>query len=94
MRFVTLPVEGARLVDPELKRDERGFFARLWCSQEFEREGLSGNFVQGSVSYNEIAGTLRVMHYQADPHPEIKLVRCSAGSIYDVIVDLRPQSKT
>jgi dTDP-4-dehydrorhamnose 3,5-epimerase len=92
MRFTPLLVEGAWLVEPEPRRDERGLFARTWCVNEFAERGLTAPFVQTSVSWNEVAGTLRGLHYQAEPHPEIKLVRCTAGSIYDVIVDLREGS--
>jgi dTDP-4-dehydrorhamnose 3,5-epimerase len=94
MRFVALPIDGVRLIEGEPQRDERGFFARTWCAREFAEQGLPASFVQGSVSYNEIAGTLRGMHYQVEPHVETKLVRCAAGAIYDVIVDMRPASPT
>ena len=94
MRFAPLPVEGAWLVEPEPRTDERGLFARTWCAREFAEHGLSAALAQISVSYNEMAGTLRGLHYQEEPHAEIKLVRCTAGSIYDVIVDLREDTKT
>jgi dTDP-4-dehydrorhamnose 3,5-epimerase len=94
MRFLPLPIEGAWLVEPEPRSDDRGFFARTWCVREFAEHGLHPNFVQASISFNEVAATLRGLHYQAEPHPEIRLVRCSAGSIYDVIVDLREASPT
>lgn len=94
MRFSSVPVEGAWRVEPERHADERGFFARTWCTREFASQGLVASFVQTSVSFNEIAGTLRGMHYQAEPHAEAKLVRCTAGAIYDVVVDLRPGSPT
>jgi dTDP-4-dehydrorhamnose 3,5-epimerase len=94
MRFSPLSIEGAWLIEPELHADERGLFARTWCVRDFAERGLSASFVQGSVSFNEVAGTLRGLHYQAEPHPEIKLVRCTAGSIYDVVVDVRPESAT
>jgi dTDP-4-dehydrorhamnose 3,5-epimerase len=89
MRFSPLLVAGAWLVDPEPHADERGFFARTFCAREFEAHGLSPSFVQASVSVNEMAGTLRGMHYQDEPHPEAKLVRCTVGEIYDVVIDLR-----
>ena len=92
MRFTPLVVEGAWLVEPEPHRDERGLFARTRCVNEFGDKGLTAAFDQDSVSFNEIAGTLRGMHYQAAPHGEIKLVRCTAGSIFDVVVDLRETS--
>ncbi len=74
--------------------DERGFFARSFCEGEFEQHGLNPAVVQCSVAFNEKKGTLRGIHYQAVPHPETKLVRCTRGAIYDVVVDLRPQSLT
>jgi dTDP-4-dehydrorhamnose 3,5-epimerase len=72
--------------------DERGFFARSWCQREFENHGLNPRMVQCNVSFNLREGTLRGMHYQAAPFAEAKVVRCTSGSIYDVAVDLRPQS--
>jgi dTDP-4-dehydrorhamnose 3,5-epimerase len=74
--------------------DERGFFARSWCQREFEEHGLNPKLVQCNVSFNARKGTLRGMHYQAPPYPEAKLVRCTRGAIYDVVVDLRPDSPT
>jgi dTDP-4-dehydrorhamnose 3,5-epimerase len=74
--------------------DERGFFARSWCQREFDEHGLNSRLVQCNVSFNARKGTLRGMHYQAAPHPEAKLVRCISGSIYDVVIDLRPDSPT
>src|SRR6266536_5419589 len=94
MLFSPLLLAGAWLVEIEPRADERGFFARTWCGREFEEHGISASFVQASVSFNEAAGTLRGMHYQAAPHAERKLVRCTAGAIYDVVVDLRPESAT
>jgi dTDP-4-dehydrorhamnose 3,5-epimerase len=78
----------------EPKCDERGFFARTWCRHEFESKGLNSQLAQCSVSFNTRKGTLRGIHYQAAPYPETKLVRCTQGAIYDVIVDLRPESST
>src|SRR5262249_30310393 len=72
--------------------DERGFFARTWCQKEFESNGLKSKLVQCSISFNAHKGTLRGMHYQDAPYAEAKLVRCTRGAIYDVVVDLRPQS--
>lgn len=80
------------LLDPAA--DERGFFARTWCQKEFEDQGLNSNLVQCSVSLNSRKGTLRGMHYQAAPFAETKVVRCTAGAIYDVVLDLREQSPT
>ncbi|MBI5080618.1 MAG: dTDP-4-dehydrorhamnose 3,5-epimerase [Chloroflexi bacterium] len=85
---------GAVIVEPERSEDSRGFFARTWCQQEFTEYGLSAAFVQCSISFNKKRGTLRGMHYQAKPFEEAKLVRCTMGAIYDVIIDLRPTSIT
>ena len=88
------PLRGAFLIDLEPISDERGFFARTWCRREFEAHGLETRVAQCSVSFNARAGTLRGLHYQAAPHEEVKIVRCIAGAIFDVIVDLRPESPT
>lgn len=74
--------------------DNRGFFARSWCQKEFEQQGLNPNLVQCNISFNQTAGTLRGMHFQAPPYEEAKLVRCTQGAIYDVVIDLRPNSPT
>jgi len=92
--FVPTPLPGAFVIEPERHEDQRGFFARTWCAREFEDHGLSPRLVQCSVSFNKRKGTLRGMHYQAMPYPEAKLVRCTMGAIYDVIIDLRPSSPT
>jgi len=94
MRFVETPLKGAFVVELEPIEDERGFFARSFCEREFSERGLAARFVQCNVSFNRSKGTLRGMHYQAEPHPEAKLVRCTAGAIFDVIVDIRPDSPT
>lgn len=94
MIFRETPLQGAYLIEPELLRDERGFFARTFCRDEFAKHGLNPDLVQCSISYNARKGTLRGMHYQASPHEETKIVRCTAGAIFDVIVDLRPHSST
>ena len=94
MIFTATRLEGAYVIAPEPLEDERGFFARSYCSREFMQAGLAFNFVQCNISFNRQAGTLRGMHYQAAPHAECKLVRCTMGAIYDVIVDLRPASAT
>jgi dTDP-4-dehydrorhamnose 3,5-epimerase len=94
MRFTKTPLAGAHVVDLEPIEDERGMFARSWCPTEFSRRGLDSRLSACSVSVNRAAGTLRGMHYQASPHGEAKLVRCTAGAIYDVIIDLRPESST
>ena len=94
MKFHESKISGAFEIEPELKTDERGYFARTWCKKEFELYGLSSQLVQCSISFNVHAGTLRGLHYQAGPHAETKLVRCTKGSVYDVVVDLRPESPT
>ncbi len=94
MIFQETPLPGAFLIDLDRIEDERGFFARTRCCREFRVRDLCGDFVQSSISYNKRKGTLRGMHFQVAPHVEVKLVRCTRGSIYDVIVDLRPQSPT
>ncbi|HEY7678194.1 MAG TPA: dTDP-4-dehydrorhamnose 3,5-epimerase [Candidatus Methylomirabilis sp.] len=92
MIFRPLAVGGAYLIEPERVADERGFFARTWCAREFAARGIHAVWVQGGVSFNPKAGTLRGMHYQMAPHAEAKLVRCARGAIYDVVVDLRRES--
>jgi dTDP-4-dehydrorhamnose 3,5-epimerase len=82
------------MVEPERLEDQRGFFARTWCRNEFERRGLNTNVVQCNISFNRVRGTFRGMHYQQAPHEEAKLVRCTRGAILDIIVDLRPESPT
>lgn len=82
------------MIDLERQADDRGFFARTWCRREFEDHGLNSRLVQCSLSFNKRRGTLRGMHYQVEPHAEAKLVRCTRGAIYDVIIDLRPDSPT
>jgi dTDP-4-dehydrorhamnose 3,5-epimerase len=94
MIFHETKLPGVFEIHIESKPDERGFFARTWCQEEFEARGLNGRLVQCSISFNKRKGTLRGMHYQAAPHAETKLVRCSRGAIYDVVLDLRPQSPT
>jgi dTDP-4-dehydrorhamnose 3,5-epimerase len=82
------------VIDPERIADQRGFFARIWDRREFEARGLKTTLAQCNISYNGQRDTLRGMHYQAAPHAEAKLVRCTIGAIYDVIIDLRPGSPT
>jgi len=92
--FKPTELNGAWIVEPERHVDDRGLFERLWCAHEFAEYGLPTNFVQCSRSRTRKRGTLRGMHWQSDPHAEDKLVRCTRGSIWDVIVDLRPDSPT
>lgn len=94
MIFKELPIAGAFLIEPEPIRDGRGFFARMFCQHEFAEHGLHTGLVQCSTSFNRQRGTLRGMHYQRAPHAEAKLVRCTQGRIYDVILDLRPGSNS
>jgi dTDP-4-dehydrorhamnose 3,5-epimerase len=92
--FRETTLKGAFLIEPEKLADPRGFFARSWCQKEFERQGLNPRLVQCNISFNEKRGTLRGMHYQVKPFEEAKLVRCTQGAIFDVIVDLRAGSPT
>ncbi len=94
MIFTPTPVKGAFLVDLECREDERGFFARTWCRREFESHGMNPRLVQCNVSFNIRKGTLRGVHYQEPPFEEAKLVRCTAGALYDVVLDLRRDSAT
>lgn len=94
MNFTPLRLPGTFLVELDLLSDERGFFARSWCEQEFTAQGLNPHIMQCSISFNHKKGTLRGMHYQAEPHEEAKLVRCTQGAIYDVLLDLRSDSPT
>lgn len=94
VRFEPAPPAGVHVVEMERFEDERGFFAYSFDRAQFERLGLSGGIVQSNVSFNRLAGTLRGMHYQKDPAAQPKLVRCTAGAIYDVVIDLRRDSPT
>jgi dTDP-4-dehydrorhamnose 3,5-epimerase len=90
--LVPTRLPGAFVVEMERREDERGYFARTWCRREFAEVGVETEVAQCNVSYNRQRGTLRGMHWQAAPHAEAKLVRCTRGSIWDVIIDLRPES--
>lgn len=94
MQIRTTPLPGAALVDLTLREDDRGFFARTFCRQEFLDAGLDPLVEQANISFNTAAATLRGLHYQREPDAETKLVRCYRGAVYDVIVDLRPASPT
>jgi dTDP-4-dehydrorhamnose 3,5-epimerase len=94
MKFHETKISGMFEIHVEPKSDDRGFFARVWCRKEFEDHGLNPQLVQSSTSFNTQEGTLRGMHYQEAPFPETKVVRCTQGGIYDVVLDLRPQSAT
>jgi dTDP-4-dehydrorhamnose 3,5-epimerase len=94
MIFTETQLKGAYIIEPEKLSDERGFFARSFCVKEFENHGLNPRLAQCNISFNVTKGTLRGMHYQKYPCAEVKLVRCTRGAIYDVIVDLRTDSST
>jgi dTDP-4-dehydrorhamnose 3,5-epimerase len=94
MKFEETPLKGAWVIDLEPRGDDRGYFARTFCRQEFEAHGIEANVVQSNVSFSVHAGTLRGMHFQKAPAEETKLVRCLAGALLDVIVDNRPNSRT
>ena len=94
MFFTETELAGAYIIDLDRREDNRGFFARTWAQEEFEAHGLNSRVVQANLSYNHTRGTIRGMHYQRAPYAETKLVRCVQGAIYDVIIDLRPESAT
>jgi dTDP-4-dehydrorhamnose 3,5-epimerase len=92
LRFMPTRFEGAWVVEPEPHFDQRGAFARTWCAREFAERGLATEIAQASVSLNRKAGSLRGIHFQRPPHEEAKVVRCTRGALFDIIVDLRPSS--
>lgn len=92
MKFIETPIAGLYVVELETRIDERGFFARSFCVHEFEALGLETTVAQCNISFNEKAGTLRGLHFQTPPHEEARLVRCTRGAIYDVAIDIRPDS--
>ncbi len=94
MIFTPTAIAGVVVVEPERQEDDRGFFARTFCAEEFAAHGLATSYVQASISFNARAGTLRGMHFQAAPHEEAKLVRCTRGAVHDVVLDLRRGSPT
>jgi dTDP-4-dehydrorhamnose 3,5-epimerase len=94
MKFTETKLKGAFIVEIEKLTDDRGFFGRSWCRKEFEAYGLTSRVVQTNVSFNRKKATLRGMHYQIAPHQESKLIRCTRGAIYDVIIDLRSELPT
>lgn len=94
MKFHSTTLPDVWLIEPEALVDERGFFARTWCLSEFAKHGLVTDLAQCSISFNSQAGTLRGLHFQTAPHAETKVVRCTRGAIWDVAVDLRPESAT
>lgn len=94
MRFTPTKLAGAYIIEPQPHADSRGLFARTFCANEFRAQGLVDVFVQCNTSWNVSKGTLRGLHFQLSPSSEVKLVRCTAGALWDVIVDLRPHSAT
>ena len=94
MKLIETPLAGAFVIEPEKKGDERGFFARLFCKDIFKEHGIESHLVQINHSKSHMKGTLRGLHYQCHPKEEVKVVKCIHGAIFDVIVDLRPESET
>jgi dTDP-4-dehydrorhamnose 3,5-epimerase len=94
MKFQTTDIPGVLVVEPERYRDERGYFARTWCRDEIAAQGMDPTVAQMNTGFSHRAGTLRGMHFQRDSHAEIKFVRCTRGALYDVALDLRPDSPT
>jgi dTDP-4-dehydrorhamnose 3,5-epimerase len=94
MRFIETFLPGVFIVEIEPQSDDRGFFSRTWCQQNFMEHGLSPKLVQCNISFNQKKGTLRGMHYQLKPSAEAKLVRCTRGAVYDVVIDIRKDSRS
>jgi len=94
MKFTETPIKGAYIIEVNRIGDDRGYFGRLWCQKEYEEHGLVANICQSNIGVSKSAGTLRGLHYQTAPHQEVKIVRCSRGAMFDVILDLRPDSPT
>lgn len=94
MIFTETILAGVYRIEPQILSDDRGFFARVFCENEFAEQGLQTHFVQSNISFNARRGTLRGIHYQVEPHGEVKIVRCTMGAIYDTLLDLRPHSPT
>lgn len=94
MKFIETKLKGTFIIEPDRIEDDRGFFARTWCQREYNDHGLNPSLVQCNISFNKKKGTLRGMHYQVSPYGEAKVIRCTAGEIFDVIIDLRPDSET
>lgn len=94
MIFTPTSLEGAYIIDIKRIEDDRGFFTRAWCNSEFGTHGLNADIAQINIGFNLKKGTLRGMHYQVEPHVEVKVVRCTQGAVYDVMIDLRPDSLT
>ena len=94
MIFKESKLKGAFTIELQKVEDNRGFFARMWCQNEFKIQGLNADFVQINLSFNKYQGTIRGLHYQTAPNEEAKIFRCTSGAIYNVIIDLRPESPT
>lgn len=94
MKFIPSQLAGVWRLEPERRGDERGWFARTWCEQEFAAHGLNTRWPQGNLTRTLRRGMIRGLHWQADPRPEVKLVRCASGAIWDVVVDVRRDSRT
>jgi len=94
MQFLKTPLDDLYLIKPELREDERGFFARVFCEDEFSEHGLCTQWLQANIAHNKERGITRGLHYQHSPNAENKLVRCTRGTVFDVALDLRPDSKT
>jgi len=94
LKFTEIYLKGAFVIEVDKLKDDRGFFGRLWCEKEFKNNNLKTNIVQSNVSLSLKKGTIRGLHFQRSPFQETKLVRCTKGSVYDVIIDLRPESPT
>lgn len=94
MIFTETKLRGAFIIDMEEHRDNRGYFARMWCSKEFEEQGLNADMAQCNIAFNHQSDILRGMHFQRQPWAEVKLVRCTRGSVFDAIVDMREDSET
>lgn len=94
MIFSETALSGAYIIEPEKINDQRGSFARVWCRRELEQHGLKGDLAQSNIGFSYRKGTLRGLHFQRAPHQEVKIVRCTRGSMFDVVVDLRPESPT
>ena len=94
MIFTETVLPGAYVIEPKRINDDRGYFARVWCKQELKEHGLKSDMVQSNVGFSHQKGTLRGLHFQRAPHAEVKFVRCTRGAIFDVIVDLRPESSS
>lgn len=94
LKFIETSIPGVLLINLHLLEDERGYFTRTFCAQKFKENGINPSLLQCNISFNHKKGTLRGMHFQITPHAEAKLIRCVRGSIFDVVIDLRPESKT